>query len=57
MFSTSTSTPVGFDFAMCELCDNYTPQIFVEEEQEYGCEICWEAYGEIHQATACRLDK
>ena len=46
--STSTSIPTG-DFAMCEICDNYTPQVFVESELESGCQYCWEAYGELNQ--------
>ena len=46
--STSTSVPTG-DFAMCEICDNYTPQVYVESEQDSGCEYCWEAYGELNQ--------
>ena len=49
MISTSTSIPTG-DFAMCEICDNYTPQVYVASEQDSGCEYCWDAYGEIHQA-------
>lgn len=48
MFSTSISTPVGFDFAFCEICDNYTPNFFIEEAGESGCQYCWEAYGEVH---------
>lgn len=57
--SISTSVPTG-DFAFCEICSNYTPQVFVQSELESGCEYCWDAYGEIHQAFlvfwACRLD-
>lgn len=29
----------------CEICDNYTPEVFVEEAGEYGCQNCYEAYG------------
>jgi hypothetical protein len=29
----------------CELCDNYTPSVFIEEAKEYGCETCFDAYG------------
>jgi hypothetical protein len=47
MISVSISIPTG-DFAMCEICDNYTPQVFVVEEKESGCEYCFEAYGEIN---------
>jgi hypothetical protein len=36
------------DVAFCEICDNYTPQVFVVEENESGCEYCWNAYGEIN---------
>ena len=35
-------------FEVCELCDVVVEKILVEEEGEYGCPICWEAYGEIH---------
>lgn len=36
------------DFKFCEICDNYVPEIFIETEDEFGCQYCWEAYGEIH---------
>ncbi len=29
----------------CEVCDNYTPSIHIEEASEYGCELCFNAYG------------
>ena len=29
----------------CEICDNYTESVFVEEAGEYGCQNCYEAYG------------
>ena len=48
MISVSISIPTG-DFAMCEICDNYTPQVFVESEQDSGCQYCFEAYGELNQ--------
>jgi hypothetical protein len=35
-------------FSVCELCDVVVEKVLVEEEGEYGCPICWEAYGEIH---------
>jgi hypothetical protein len=31
--------------ALCEICDNATPQMFIEEAGEFGCQICFEAYG------------
>jgi hypothetical protein len=31
--------------AICEICDNYTTQVWVEEAKEFGCEICFDAYG------------
>lgn len=46
--SVSTSVPTG-DFAMCEICDNYTPQVFVQSEMDSGCQYCWDAYGELNQ--------
>ena len=30
---------------ICEICDNATPQIFIDEAGEFGCQICFEAYG------------
>lgn len=36
---------VGF----CEICDNATPRIFVEEFAQECCELCFEAYGECNQ--------
>ena len=38
---------IGFDFGMCEICDNHTPR--VEIDGDTGCLICWEAYGELNQ--------
>jgi hypothetical protein len=35
-------------FSVCELCDVVVEKVFVEEEGEYGCPGCWEAYKEIH---------
>ena len=37
-------------FSVCELCDVVVEKVFVQEADEYGCEICWSEYGEIHQA-------
>jgi hypothetical protein len=35
-------------FSVCELCDVVVEKIFIKDEGEYGCEICWSEYGEIH---------
>jgi hypothetical protein len=35
-------------FSTCELCDVVVEKIYVAEAEEYGCESCWDAYGEIH---------
>ena len=40
-------------FEVCEICDVVVEKVFIEEEQETGCQICWDAYGEIHQ-TKCQ---
>ena len=40
---------VGFDFGMCEICDNYTPRLYVEEFEQECCEYCYNAYGECNQ--------
>ena len=29
----------------CEICDNYTPEIWIDEAGENGCQYCFEAYG------------
>lgn len=34
--------------SFCEICDNHTPQVWVDEAGEFGCQYCWEAYGEIN---------
>lgn len=34
------------EFGFCEICDNHTQRVLVDTE--IGCEICWEAYGEIN---------
>ena len=34
--------------AMCEICDNYTPRVYVEDFQQECCEYCFEAYGECN---------
>lgn len=35
-------------FSVCELCDVVVEKVLVVEAGEYGCESCWDAYGEIH---------
>ena len=32
-------------YKVCEICDNSTPQIWVEEAKDFGCEVCFDAYG------------
>lgn len=32
--------------SFCEICDNATEQVWVEFAGEFGCEYCFEAYGE-----------
>ena len=34
--------------AMCEICDNYTPRVYVEEFEQECCEYCYEAYGDCN---------
>jgi hypothetical protein len=34
--------------AFCEICDNYTPRVYVEEFAQECCEYCFEAYGECN---------
>ena len=33
----------GMDFSLCEICDNLTPVLWIDEEAE--CLYCVEAYG------------
>lgn len=34
------------EFGPCEICDNWTERVSVDNE--IGCLICWEAYGELN---------
>lgn len=43
MNTTKIKTYGGYDF--CSLCDNYTPQIWVEQAKDFGCESCFDSYG------------
>jgi hypothetical protein len=36
------------DVAFCEICDNYTPRVYVEDFQQECCEYCFLAYGECN---------
>jgi hypothetical protein len=45
MLTVTKTQFIGFDFGMCELCDNYTPQVFAPEAGEEMCLYCFEAYG------------
>jgi hypothetical protein len=33
------------DVRFCAICDNYTESVHIEEAGEFGCQICFEAYG------------
>lgn len=35
---------VGF----CEICDNSTPRVYVEEFEQECCKLCYDAYGECN---------
>lgn len=37
--------------AMCEVCDNYTPRLYVEEFEQECCELCYNAYGDCNQLS------
>jgi hypothetical protein len=37
---------VNVDF--CEICDNYTPRVWVDEFAQECCELCYNAYGECN---------
>ena len=34
---------------LCEICDNFTPRLWVEEFNQECCELCFNAYGECNQ--------
>ena len=34
--------------AFCEICDNYTPRLWVDEFAQECCELCYNAYGECN---------
>jgi hypothetical protein len=36
------------DVAFCEICDNYTPRLWVDEFAQECCELCYNAYGECN---------
>ena len=35
-------------FGFCEICDNHTPRLFVEEFGQECCEYCYNAYGDCN---------
>ncbi len=39
---------------MCEVCDNYTPRLYVEEFEQDCCELCYLAYGDCNQLSVAR---
>jgi len=32
----------------CEICDNYTPRLWVDEFAQECCELCYNSYGECN---------
>lgn len=44
MMNVNVMPKVGF----CEICDNYTPRVYVEDFEQECCEICYDAYGECN---------
>ena len=36
------------DVAFCEICDNHTSRVYVEEFAQECCELCYDAYGECN---------
>lgn len=32
----------------CDICDNSTPQVWVEDFGQSCCQLCFEAYGECN---------
>lgn len=44
MMNVNVMPQVGF----CEICDNYTPRVWVDEFEQTCCEICYDAYGECN---------
>ncbi len=35
-------------FGFCEVCDNDTPRLYVEEFEQECCELCYVAYGDCN---------
>ena len=33
---------------LCEICDNYTPRVYVEDFEQECCKLCYDAYGECN---------
>lgn len=44
MFIVSPKEKFGF----CEVCDNDTPRLYVEEFEQECCELCYVAYGDCN---------
>lgn len=36
------------EFGFCEICDNHTQRVWVDEFAQTCCEICFDAYGECN---------
>ena len=35
-------------FAKCEICDQHTPRVYVDEFEQECCQFCYDAYGECN---------
>ena len=44
------------NLGFCEICDNYTPRVYVDEFAQECCELCYEAYGECNQPKCQQLE-
>lgn len=43
-----TVKTVIYDFGFCQICDNHTPRVYVEEFEQECCALCYEAYGDCN---------
>ena len=39
------STYADFDIYMCPICDNLTPSVWCEDDNDNHCKYCFDAYG------------
>lgn len=43
--NTKYSTFADFDLYTCPICDNLTPSVWCEDDNDNHCKYCFDAYG------------